>query len=154
MEQQNYNCRITAKISPSEAFGGINRVSEWWTENLEGNSNNLDDVFTVTFGETFATLKIIEFEPNKKVVWLVSDCNLQWLKDKKEWVNTKLIWEISTENNATQISMTHLGLVPTVECYSDCEKGWNFYIKESLFKLLTEQKGVPDKIKTAPVENN
>ena len=39
--------------------------------------------------------------------------------------------------------MTHVGLVPGIECYEDCEKGWDFYIKESLFKFLTEGKGLP-----------
>ena len=52
-------------------------------------------------------------------------------------------WEISAKKNATQISFTHIGLVPGIECYNGCEKAWNFYVKESLFKLLTEGKGIP-----------
>ena len=37
--------------------------------------------------------------------------------------------------------------VPGVECYENCETGWDHYIKESLFKLLTEKKGLPEKRK-------
>jgi hypothetical protein len=39
--------------------------------------------------------------------------------------------------------MTHIGLVPGVECYEDCKKGWNFYVGESLFRWMTEGKGLP-----------
>lgn len=147
MNSKNYNCTINAKISSNEAFEGINRVSEWWTTNLEGNSQKLNDIFTVHFGKTFVTIKLIEVIPDKKIVWHITDCYLDWLKDKEEWKDTKIDWEISTALNSTQINMTHIGLVPEIECYTDCEKGWNFYIKESLFKLITEQKGIPDKPK-------
>jgi hypothetical protein len=147
MNSNNYNCTINANISPNEAFDSISRVSEWWTANLEGNSRKLNDIFTVHFGKTFATIKLIEVIPDKKIVWHFTDCYLDWLKDKEEWKDTKIDWEISTALNSTQISMTHIGLVPEIECYTDCEKGWNFYIKESLFKLITEKKGIPDKPK-------
>ena len=82
--------------------------------------------------------------PGKKIVWLVTDCNLTWLKDIKEWNGTRIEWKVSTVNNLTQISMTHVGLVPGIECYNDCEKGWNFHIGTSLFKLITEGVGMPD----------
>jgi len=52
-------------------------------------------------------------------------------------------WKISAEKNATQISFTHIGLAPGITCYNGCEKAWHFYVKESLFKLLTEDKGMP-----------
>jgi hypothetical protein len=147
MKQENYHSSIHADISPKEAFDNINHVSGWWTENIEGNSEKLDDVFTVHFGETFVTFTIIESIPCKKIVWLVTDCHIPWLKDKKEWSNTKISWEISTENNLTKIDMTHVGLVPDIECYTNCEKGWNHYIQDSLFKLITEHEGLPQRKK-------
>ena len=146
MNQKDYNCSITANISAKEAVGGISRVSEWWVVNTEGHSQKLNDVFKVSFGKpSFVTFKLIEVVPDKKVVWLVTECNLDFLKDKTEWTGTKVIWEISPENNSTKIKMTHVGIVPEVECYDSCVKGWDHYVKESLFKLLTEGKGLPAK---------
>ena len=52
------------------------------------------------------------------------------------------IWE---NENATQINFTHVGLIPEVECYENCKKGWNFFIGESLRKLITEGQGQPDR---------
>ncbi len=144
MENQNYNATIMVNQPANEVFKSINSVSKWWVENLEGDSHKLNDVFKIDFtGNNFVTHKIIEFVPNKKVVWLVTDCYLGWLKDKTEWTNTKMSFEISTKNNSTEISFTHIGLVPEVECYEMCIKGWNQYVKGSLFKLITEGKGAP-----------
>jgi hypothetical protein len=144
MKKQDYTATITANTTAETAFKSINGISDWWTIVFEGHSEKLNDVFTVRFGETFITIQLVEFIPNKKIGWKVIDCYKHWLKDKKEWLGTTMSWEISTEKNATKISFTHTGLVPGIECYNGCEKAWNFYVKESLFKLLTEGKGVPE----------
>jgi hypothetical protein len=95
MEKQDYNTVIIVTVTPKEAFEGIGRVSEWWITKVDGSSHNLNDIFTVHFQETsFVTFKIVEAFADKKIVWLVTDCNLPWLKDKKEWKDTKVEWEI------------------------------------------------------------
>jgi len=148
MKNQNYNATLAVSQTANEVFKNVNRVSKWWTENLEGNSENLNDVFTLLWGgKSFVTIKIIESVPEKKVLWEVTDSYLEWLTDKMEWQNTKMSFEISTENNSTTIHFTHIGLVPEVECYNDCVKGWDQYIKGSLFKLITEGEGQPQKKK-------
>ncbi len=126
MEKKDYNVSITVEASAEKAFKCIIRVSEWWTENLEGDSENLNGVFTVDFGNgIFVTHKLIEVIPNKRVVWLVTDCYLSWLKDKTEWTNTKMSFDISTEENSSIIHFTHIGLTPEIECYDGCVKGWD-----------------------------
>jgi len=145
MNQQNFHCSICANVSIKDAFDGVSkRVPEWWTENFEGSSENLNNIFTVRFGETFGTYKIVEVISDKKILWFTIDCNLHLLKNKKEWKDTKMLWEFSTKNNLTEIKFTHIGLVPELECFTDCSGGWNHYVGKSLYKLLTEQKGMPD----------
>jgi hypothetical protein len=142
----DYHCSITANISAGEAFENISDVAGWWTSDLQGSAKNLHDIFTVTFGDTFVTFEITEVIPDEKITWYVRDCNLHWIKDKKEWKGTSIVWAISSENGSgsTVIDMTHYGLIPGVECYGNCESGWNHFIKESLFKLLTERRGLPE----------
>jgi hypothetical protein len=89
------------------------------------------------------TFKISEVIPDKKIVWQVLDCYLHWLQDKTEWNGTSIVFEISQAGDLTQVTMTHIGLVPGIECFDQCQIGWNHFIKESLFKLLTEHAGVP-----------
>ena len=144
MKKQDYTYVFTTDITPVEALDAISRATEWRAQDFEGSSQKLNDVFTVHFGEVSVTFRIVEVVPGKKIVWLVTDCNLTWLKDIKEWNGTRIEWEVSTVKNKTQISMTHVGLVPGIECYNDCENGWNFHIGTSLFKLITEGVGMPD----------
>ena len=146
MEKQNYTASIKIDATPQEVFKSINNITDWWTENMEGSSQKLYDEFTVQFGDIHYSLqKIVEFIPNKKVVWLVTDSHLSWIKDKQEWTNTKISFEIISKGTYTQLIFTHIGLVPEIECYNNCRKGWEQYIKDSLFKLLTSGKGLPDK---------
>jgi hypothetical protein len=56
---------------------------------------------------------------------------------------TTVMFEILPLGDKTQVTMTHIGLAPEVQCFARCEAGWNQYFKESLFKLLTEHAGVP-----------
>ena len=143
MKKQDYNATISVNATPKETYGKIAMVGDWWAKNFTGKALNENDTFKVRFGETFVDFRITEAIPGKKIVWYVTDCNLDWISDKKEWKDTKVVWEISAENNATQIKMTHVGLTPEVECYNDCELGWNGHVKGSLVKFLTENKGQP-----------
>jgi hypothetical protein len=144
MNNQDYTTSITAKVSAEEAFNSISNVSKWWAKNFEGKAQNQGDSFTVRFGETFVTFKIAESIAGKKSVWLVTDCHLHWLNDKTEWTGTKIVWDIATKNDAEQVTMTHVGLIPGMECYDTCENGWNGHIQKSLLNLMTEGVGSPE----------
>lgn len=131
MDNQNFTITLLIDQTAKKVFDAINNVDGWWTK-IEGSSQNLNDVFTVHFGETFITHKIIEFNPNKKVLWRVTDSSV------KEWLDTKICFEISDKNNSTEIKFTHIGMVPSLKEYNDCAKGWTRFINENLFKLITK----------------
>ncbi len=142
MKDKDYQKSFIIKAAPKEVFEDIVNVKDWWTSSFKGGAKNINDEFDVTMGKTTVNFKVIESVPYKKLVWLVTDCHLDWLNDKKEWKNTKIVWNISEENNSTKVEMAHLGLVPGIECYNDCEAGWNQYIAESLPKLISAGRGI------------
>ncbi len=144
MSSQDYQATITAKVSAEEAFQRINQVSQWWTKGFTGKSGNRGDRFTVRFGDTFVDFQVSELDPGVRVAWEVTDCNLAWIKDKKEWKGTRILFDLAPKNGVTEVRMTHVGLVPTAECYDNCKPGWDFYIAKSLQKLLAEGVGLPD----------
>jgi len=144
MENKNFHTAITVNSSAAEAMKKISQVNLWWAKNFVGSAEKLNDTFTVRFGDTFVDFLISELVPNKKVVWKVTDCNLHWINAKKEWVNTEVVFEISPENNQSKIDFTHIGLVPSVECYEDCEVGWTGHVTTSLVSFINTGKGQPE----------
>jgi len=97
---------------------------------------------------------LIEVIPDKKIVWLVTENKLSWLnKDKEEWTNTKMIFEISTQDEKTILHFTHEGLVPEKECFAMCEKGWTMIVKDWLFHFIGFGTASGEMSKAAEIRN-
>ena len=130
--------------SAEEAIKKISQVNLWWKKDFSGSAEKLNDKFKVLFGEpSFVDFVVSEFVPGKKLGWKVIDCYLPWFQDKKEWNNTEVDFQLSEENGTTKIDFTHIGLVPEVECYDVCEKGWNGHFN-NLVKFIDDGKGLPE----------
>lgn len=144
MKDKSYAQTISAKISPGDAQAKISDVYAWWAKNFEGKASSKGDEFTVRFGNgDMYKLKVAEIIPGKKIVWDVIDAHQTWVKDAAEWVGTQVIWEISEKTDSTEIHFTHQGLVPELECFNQCQKGWNYLMLDSLTKLLSTGRGAP-----------
>ena len=150
MDNQDFTTTLLVDQSLKETFNAINNVRGWWSEEIEGSTDKLNDEFTYHYKDVHrCKIKLIKVTPGKKIVWLVLDNYFSFTKDKSEWKNTKIIFEIAEQGNKTQLRFTHLGLVPGYECYSACVNGWTQYIQHSLLSLIITGKGQPNSKKTA-----
>ena len=143
MKQQNYCGSIVAGVTAEEAFEKIGDVQGWWAKDLTGSTGRVGDIFTVRFGATYVTFEVVESVSYSMIEWQITDCYLHWIGNKTEWMGTKVHFDIAPEGEATRITMTHIGLVPGIECYEDCRQGWDEHFSESLFQLMTGQVGMP-----------
>jgi len=140
--KSDYSTIILVDQTPHEVFNAVNNVRAWWQGEVEGNTEKLNDEFTYQMEDIhYSKQKLTEVIPDKLVVWLVTDSNLNFVSNKVEWTGTKIIFEISEINNKTQLRFTHQGLVPEFECYDDCSNAWGMLIQQSLFSLITTGKG-------------
>ncbi len=144
MKNKDFHQTITVNASAHETYNKIARVGDWWARSFTGKALMVDDSFRIEFGDTWVNFKITEAVPGNKIVWHVTGSYLPWLKNKTEWTDTEVVFEILSEKNATKINFTHAGLVPEIECYKDCEKGWTRFITISLQKFIDAGKGLPE----------
>ena len=143
MSANYFTTTITVSQSAGKVFNAVNNVSGWWQGEIKGSTYKLNDEFTYRMADIhYSKQKLVEFIPNQKVVWLVTDSQLNFTKNKSEWTGTKIVFEISESNNKTQLRFTHVGLVPQFECYGGCSNAWTDLIQKSLFSLITTGKGV------------
>lgn len=168
-ELQNYSKSIIVNAQPSKAYAALTiEYDKWWTTTTSNSINDIGDMVTFTFGQTFWKMTVKNLIANEYV-------ELQCIKAhhvhpdqssdiESEWRGTKLIWEIQPYNsendnnenasdttskkksaaqNKTKITFTHQGLVPKLACYEICQQGWEFYFTKSLQRYLDTGAGLP-----------
>lgn len=145
MNKQDYSSTILVDQSPEEVYNAINNVRGWWSEEIEGPTDELNKEWFYHYKDIhLCKMKVVEMIPNKQVVWKVMENSFNFIKDKEEWVGNRLIFDISREGDKTRLTFTQEGLTPYNECFEVCRDGWNNYINNSLSKLITTGEGEPN----------
>lgn len=145
MSPSDFNATLLVDQTPKEAFHAIQNFRGWWSEEIEGSTDQINEVFFYHYKDIhLCKMKLIERIPDKKIVYRVIDNQFSFTHDKTEWIDTRLIFEITTEGGKTHVRFTHEGLVPDYECYDVCFDAWTGYIKKSLYNLITKGKGEPN----------
>ena len=103
MKNNSYTIIIEVDKTPEEVYNHICDVPKWWSKDFEGLSAKLNDEFTILHpGAHYSKQRLIEVIPGSKIVWLVTESYLDWLeKNKREWTNTKMVFEITAEGVKT-----------------------------------------------------
>ncbi len=145
MNNQDYTATILVEATPGKACNAIKNFRAWWSEEIDGPTDELNKEFFYHYKDIhLCKLKLVEVDGNKKIVYKVLENEFNFIKDQSEWVNSKLIFDISEEGGKTKIKFTHKGLVPSCECYDVCNDAWTGYITKSLYNLITTRKGEPN----------
>ena len=144
MSQQDYTATITVDRSTRETFAAVTDVRGWWSEEIEGRTEEPGDVFVFEVpGVHRCTVTLSEVVPGEKVVWQVSDSHLGFVHDETEWDGTEVVFEVSAKDGGSEVRFTHVGLVPAQECFDVCSDGWGSYLTGSLRSLITTGIGDP-----------
>lgn len=135
---QDFTVTLLVDNTPKEAFDAINNVRGWWAGEFEGSTDKLGDEFTYRYKDLhYSKQQVAELVPGKKVVWLVLDSKLNFIKDKGEWKGTRITFEITRKGDKTEVHFTHVGLVPDYECFDACSNAWGSIINGSLRSLIS-----------------
>src|SRR5690242_11994597 len=76
----NYTATISVKQSPDEVFAAVNNVRGWWSQEIDGRTDALGEVFKFHYKDLHRTThKITEFVPGKKVVWHITESQINFV---------------------------------------------------------------------------
>ena len=144
MSSQDMTTTFLVERTPEETFTAINDVPSWWSGEVAGETDVLGAEFTYAVpGVHRSVQKIAELVPGKRVVWKVVDAQLDFAKDKREWVGTEIVFEIAEKSGKTEVRFTHRGLVPTFECFDACSNAWGLLVGKNLRNRILTGKAQP-----------
>lgn len=138
--EESYQQSVLINTTTERAFEALTlEVAHWWgdTDRL---AEKTEDIFKVSWGKPYYQFRVTDLVPKEKISWVCIDCHqihegLDGIE--KEWVGTKLHWTIEDMcNGQTRVSLLHVGLVPSFNCYEVCHSGWNHFINERLKDYL------------------
>ena len=133
----SYTATFRVNQSPEAAFAAIINPRAWWTGAFEGDTTALGDVFTYRYQNIhYSRQEVTELVPGRRVAWQVLDADLSFLKDRTEWTGTTITFDIVRTGGQTEVTFTHVGLKPEVECYDICTDAWTSLIQGSLRQLI------------------
>ncbi|TGD58169.1 SRPBCC family protein [Flavobacterium humi] len=154
MTTTDFTTTLLVDQSPEAVFDAVTNVRGWWSEEIEGGTARLNDVFDYHFEDVHRSrIKLTEVIPGKKVVWEILENYFKFTHDKSEWTGTKVIFDIEEKDGKTSLRMTHAGLTPEYECFAICQNAWTNYIQNSLRSLITTGKGMPNASGKPQTEN-
>jgi uncharacterized protein YndB with AHSA1/START domain len=143
--KQDFTIAYSVDQTPNEVYAAVTNVRGWWSEGLEGRSAGVGDEFTYRHKDVHRSKqKVTEAVPGERVVWRILDADLSRPKNRTEWIGTEVRFEISRKGDKTELHFTHSGLVPELDCFEACSRGWGYYVGESLRRLITTGDGKPD----------
>jgi Tfp pilus assembly protein PilF len=107
--------RVGIKSSTDEVYKALTTregLAAWWTNNTQGESK-VGGVITFRFSVDgseigFFDMKILELHPAERVLWQVVD-------GPKEWIGTKISWDLKQESDYAIVLLKHQGWKEPVE---------------------------------------
>src|SRR3990170_3869380 len=129
MIDRNYTTTFSVDQTPKEVFAAINNVRGWWSQEIDGPTDKAGEAFKYHFQDLHrCEVGVDELVPGKKVAWTFVESHFSFTKDAEEWKGTRIVFDIAQKGDKTELTFTHVGLVPEFECYGACSDGWSTYI--------------------------
>ena len=144
MTEQNYTTELTVARTPQQVYDAIGDVGGWWSESVVGDTATAGAEWDYRYQDLHTCrIRVTEAVPGERVVWEVLENHFSFTEDPREWVGTRIVFDLAPTDSGTRLRFTHEGLVESHECYGVCVQGWDFYVGESLRGLLESGTGRP-----------
>ena len=139
---QDYRREIPVKAPVERLFDAIatrDGVRGWWTPLVSGSSEHGGTMRLEFEGmDEHIDLRIAASRRPTEVEWSVVEHT-----SLDEWAGTTIRFEVSPAGDgASTLAFQHVGLSPKLECYDQCEAGWDHFL-DSLTAYAERGEGAP-----------
>ena len=110
-------------------------LAGWWTNDTRGDGK-VGSVLEFRFGAGGIDMKVLELDPDKRVLWQVVD-------GPAEWIGTHISWELKQEGDYCIVLFKHQDWKEPVEFMHHCSTKWAIFLM-SLKSLVETGKGAPN----------
>ena len=108
-----------------QALATVEGIAGWWTRDTSGDSKPGGVVVTRFFadGKLIGTfeLAVEQLQPERHVAWRV-------VEGPKEWIGTRICFDLSSEDGFTVILFRHEGWKEAVPFMSHCSTKWGSFL--------------------------
>jgi len=81
----SYSTAFTVPQSPAQVFAAVRDVVSWWTGEIDGWAAAVGDEFTYRHPpQHYSRQRVVELEPERRVVWRVTDSELAYVAPKAD----------------------------------------------------------------------
>ncbi|MES2039572.1 MAG: SRPBCC domain-containing protein [Pseudomonadota bacterium] len=144
---KNYQQSLSIKASPAAVYAALTTIDglrAWWTQDCEGGTA-IGDTLKFCFSVCYKDMRIEKLEPDNEVRWLCTRAHIvaESVSRADEWVGTHIVFRISDAGlGKTLLDLEHIGLLPSLQCYTLCTNGWQHFLA-SLQQFLETGTGTP-----------
>ncbi|MGC5163091.1 SRPBCC family protein [Rhodococcus sp. DT1] len=112
------------------------RLAGWWTTDTRGDGDDVGGTLRFRFGAGGFDMKVLELDPDTRVLWEVID-------GPEEWIGTHVSWDLEQVGDYTIVLFGHRGWKEPVEFMHHCNTKWALFLM-SLKSLIETGTGTPD----------
>jgi uncharacterized protein YndB with AHSA1/START domain len=136
----HYQRQLLLSASPDTVYRALSTqdgLRSWWTETCDI-VEAVDGLASFRFGQKSKIMRVERLDPQREVRWVC----VGGVTRHDEWIGTKIVFRLSADGDRTRLDFEHIGLVPALECFEVCERGWNHFM-DSLKNLVETGQGHP-----------
>lgn len=140
----DFTAVLTLPAEPAavaELFTSAAGVSRWWGP-TEGDGAAGGTLVT-SFGEHGANaMRVLEAGPGRVVWESVAPDGTEPTGHTREWLGTRMEFDIVPAGAGTELRFRHAGLTPRLDCWDDCAAAWRHFMA-SIETLAETGAGTP-----------
>ena len=119
-----------------EAVSTLEGIGGWWDGSVSGDASEHGEIhFAVADSDDYALMKVDSVIFPTDVAWSV-------IEDSGyggEWINTAILFHLEEDiDGSCALVLHHQGLTPALDCYSDCQSGWDHHLQNIRIKAEAE----------------